>query len=223
MKKKGIKVFLFVNVFIVLLTSISPIIKSYYNEYYLNGRTIFIDPGHGGKDNGASFDGILEDYINLKISEYLLEELISLGVNVLISRSGDYDLASMYAKNRKKEDLNKRIAYINSSKPDLFISIHLNTFRSQEVSGAQVFYQNNIKSKKLAKFIQERFNREINKNKIAKLGDYYILNKSLYTGVLVECGFISNEEDRKKLSSDEYQRKVANVIKQGIIDFFKYD
>lgn len=222
MKNTAYKTFLFVIIFVVCISSVGWLIKAYNdsNKKLLNGRTIFIDPGHGGKDDGASFGSVVEDSINLKISGYLLEELLSVGANVLISRAGDYDLSSMYSKNKKREDLNKRVNYINYSRPDLFVSIHLNAFNSQNVSGAQTFYQNNDQSKKLAGIIQNLFNLQSSKSKKTKLGDYYILNNTRYTGVLIECGFISNNEERNKLNSVEYQAKIAKIISQGIVDFF---
>lgn len=194
--------------------------KKYDKIHDLSYKTIYIDPGHGGKDNGASVENVLEDNINMKISGYLMELLIDSNSHVLISRTGDYDLASLYQKNRKKEDLKNRTNYINSSKADIFISIHLNTFSSSNVNGGQTFYQNDEKSKKLANCIQNEFNQLSSLNKKAKLGDYYILNNTRPTGVLIECGFLSNPKDRVNLNSENYQRKVANTIYRGIIRYF---
>lgn len=196
--------------------------KKYSKIDNLSYRTIYIDPGHGGKDNGASVENVLEDNINMKISGYLMELLIDSNNRVLISRTGDYDLASVYQKNRKKEDLKNRVNYINDSNPDIFISIHLNTFSSSSVNGGQTFYQNNEKSKNLADCIQNEFNQLSSLNKKAKLGDYYILNNTKPIGVLLECGFLSNPEDRKNLNNENYQRKVANTIYKGIIKYFSY-
>ena len=183
-------------------------------------KIIYIDAGHGGKDNGACVDNVLEDSINLAISNYLLEELMNAGAYVLASRTNDYDLASMYQKNRKREDLNNRVKYINNSKPDIFISVHLNTYPSNSVSGGQAFYQNNDKSKALAETIQNNLNKINKKDKKSKKGDYFILNNSKPVGVLVECGFLSNNDEREKLTSEKYQRQIARIIKVGIVDYF---
>ena len=189
-------------------------------QFSLVGKTILIDAGHGGKDNGASIDDVMEDNINMKISGYLFEFLIDSGAYVLMSRTGDYDLASLYQKNRKREDLNNRVKYINHSRPDIFISVHLNTYSSDAVSGAQVFYQENETSKKLAESIQNRLNVLCNKVRKTKRGDYFILNKSNYTGVLIECGFLSNPIERIRLNDDSYQKKIASKIKLAVIDYF---
>lgn len=220
MNKYVFKTFLFCAVFFVCVSSIGVIISAYNKKIYIHGKTVLIDAGHGGKDDGASVGNVLEDYINLSISEYLMEELIGLGSSVLISRTGDYDLSSIYKKNKKREDLKQRVNYINWSRPDLFVSIHLNTFPEKNVKGAQVFYQNNERSVLIAKFIQNELNKLTKSDKNAKFGDYFILNKSERSGVLIECGFLSNDDERLKLNSSAYQKEIAVAIKNGIVNFF---
>ena len=104
--------------------------------------------------------------------------------------------------------------------PHLFISIHLNAFKGENVSGGQVFTQNSENSINLGNILQERFNLLSNKNKKSKIGDYYILNKTKVNGVLIECGFLSNDEERKKLLSEEYQKLLADEIVNGIYEYF---
>ena len=185
------------------------------------GKTIYVDAGHGGKDNGTSFDGVLEDEINLKITGFVIQYLIDLGGYVLTTRTGDYDLSQIYDKNKKRNDLINRVKKINESKADLFVSIHLNSYPSSSVKGAQVFSQNNQKSKELAKSIQDKLNLLIDKDKKVKNGDYYILNKTSRVGVLIECGFLSNQEERELLMLESYQQKIARRIVEGIVDYFK--
>ena len=108
------------------------VVKSIGYKENLIGKTIYVDAGHGGLDNGASFDGVLEDEINLKISGYILERLVDLGAYVLTSRTSDYDLSSMYDKNKKRNDLINRVKQINQSRVDIFVSIHLNSFPSSD-------------------------------------------------------------------------------------------
>ena len=213
----GIIIFCFVITFTFAFFEINAASK---REKFIVGKTVYIDAGHGGKDNGACVDSVLEDEINLKISSFLLEKLVDLGAYVLTSRSDDYDLASMYQKNRKREDLNNRVKYINNSKPDVFISIHLNTYPSNDVNGAQVFYQSNENSKSLAQFVQDELNVVAKRERKIKMGDYFILNNTNYLGILIECGFLSNNEERKKLVNSNYQEKIANRIKNGIINYF---
>lgn len=205
----------------LFLVSVGNVILSYNNRINLAGRVIYLDAGHGGKDNGASFDGVLEDEINLKIVDYIVENLIELGSYVLVSRTGDYDLSNVYDKNKKFNDLKRRVGQINKSKVDLFVSVHLNSYSSDIIKGPQVFYQNNSKSRFLANSIQYRLNFLCdNCNRKVKLGDYYLLNNTNRTGVIVECGFLSNYIERNLLIQKSYQEKVAMSITGGIVDYF---
>ena len=189
----------------------------------VSGYTIFIDPGHGGKDNGASFNDVLEDEINLSIATKVYEMLIDLGARTLISRVDDYDLGDAYAKNHKIQDLKKRIAYMKENQADLFVSIHLNSFSNSDVSGAQVFYKKNVpSSEEFALVMQQTFNSINKKEKKPKVGDYYLLNNSGdLNGVMVECGFLSNTEERNQLITDAYQEKIASLIKDGILAYLE--
>ena len=205
---------------VISLTFCFVIVKARKSNEVLFDKVIYVDAGHGGKDNGASFDGVLEDEINLKISNYVVEILIDYGAYVLTSRTSDYDLSNMYDKNKKRKDLINRTRLINNSKADLFVSIHLNSFPSTSVMGSQVFYQNNERSKKLANSIQNQLNELMNsKKRVIKKGDYYILNKTNTLGVLVECGFLSNALERANLIQEDYQRKIAYKIVRGMIEY----
>lgn len=204
----------------MVVTSTSFILGANENNTILNGYIIYVDAGHGGKDNGAHNEEILEDSINLSISKLLIQELVDKGAYVYSSRDGDYDLADVYDKNRKNNDLKNRVGLINKLKPDLFISLHLNTFSDKNVKGGQVFFQNNEYSKLFASIVQSKFNRLSNKNKKAKLGDYYILNKTNSTGVIVECGFLTNNEDLSNLVKIDYQSKIATLIAKSVFEYF---
>ena len=135
-------------IFIVLLSvfiSGGYFISASINTINLNGYVLFIDAGHGGKDNGAYINEILEDTINLEISKLLVESLVDKGAYVYTTRDDDYDLASDKDLNRKAKDLKKRIELINYINPHLFISIHLNTF-----SNENVIYNGNTLSNKVS-------------------------------------------------------------------------
>ena len=219
MKFKSLNILLIFN---ILLLSISLVLKK-SNNNILYGKVIVIDPGHGGNDNGAEVNNVLEDEINLNIAKLLYQKLFDQGCIVHITRVGDYDLAPQDSQTRKMKDLKRRTRFINEVDADLFISIHLNIFIQEQVKGIQVFYQQyKDESKKLAKSLQNEFNRLINeKNKKPKIGDYYILNNTYPTGVLIECGFLSNDEDRLNLNNHEYQDKICKIIYKGILDFYR--
>lgn len=184
-------------------------------------KSIVIDPGHGGKDNGAYYDDVLEDEINLKISLILLDLCLENNMIATITRTDDYDLASLYAKNRKNEDLKRRVKYINITEPDIFISIHLNSYpKDTRVNGPMIYYRNNDeKSYLLGKKIIDKFNEELGYEKPLHKGDFYLLNNTFAPGVFVECGFISNSLERSKLLTEDYQYIIASLIVKGISDF----
>lgn len=181
----------------------------------LMGKTIVIDVGHGGKDGGTSYKDIFEKDINLDIALKLKGLLLKNGVNVILTREGDYDLSSPNALRRKKSDFDNRIKIINNIKPTLFISIHQNNYEVSKYKGAQVFFKG---LEKLANNIQNNINKE---RKIKKISNkLYMYNKLQTDGLLIECGFLSNSEDRKKLIEIDYQKELSKKIVQSIKDFY---
>lgn len=188
----------------------------------LSGVVIVLDPGHGGIDDGAQKAGISEQSINLSISQKLKEKLEGAGAKVVLTRDGDYDLAMEEATNRKRDDMKNRVALINAEPSDLFLSVHLNSYPNTSVHGGQVFYRANDEgSKQLAQIIQDQLNSLLNQKKTVKTGDFYILNNTTRPGVLVECGYLSNAEEREKLSTDEYQETLSKVLYDSLISYFE--
>ena len=174
----------------------------------LSGVSIILDPGHGGKDDGARAGNVKEQEINLKIAKKLETLLKNNGASVTLTRTGAYDLASANATNRKRE---------------LFLSIHLNAYPNTSVKGAQAFYEkDNEVSKVFADIIQKNFKKLTGTNMTSKTGDYYILNNANKIGSLVECGFLSNDEDRTKLVTDEYQQDIAECLCNSVLEYFSF-
>lgn len=188
----------------------------------LSGKVIYIDPGHGGVDPGSVVGDILEKDINLNISKYLDEELTKYGATVYLTREGDYDLGSPNATYRKKSDFDNRIKKINQSPADLYLSIHLNVLSDTKYYGPQVFYaRNNEQSEKLAAYLQEILNVSLESNReIKKIPvSTYMYSKLSVTGVLIECGFLSNAHERGLLIRSDYQKKIASSIASAIRDY----
>ena len=186
--------------------------------------TVVIDAGHGGYDSGASGykTGIKESDLNLYVSQHLQKFFTDAGIKVVMTREnldGVYDNSKTWHKRR---DLNKRKEIINGAKPDLVISIHMNTYNSQRSRrGAQVFcYKRGTESELAANKVQKALNKKINPNSVPVLtGDYFILRCSEYTSILVECGFLSNPEDERLLSTEEHRQNIAYQIFCGAIDY----
>ncbi|WP_026688573.1 N-acetylmuramoyl-L-alanine amidase CwlD [Alteribacter aurantiacus] len=195
----------------------------------LSGKVIVLDPGHGGIDGGASSRaGDLEKDIALQITFILRDYLQESGALVLMTREGDHDLAAEGTKrirSRKVEDLKRRVALINESDADLFISLHLNAIPTPQWSGAQTFYNRAVeKSDVLAKQIQAEIIRNLeNTNRDARpINSIYLMQQSKIPGALVEVGFLSNPTEAELLKSKDYQQSVAASIYEGILRY-SYD
>lgn len=189
----------------------------------LTGVTIVLDAGHGGKDDGAKSGDVNEQEINLAITKQLETLLMDAGAKVTLTRDGDYDLADDGSGTRKRRDMTKRVDMINEEEVDLFLSIHLNAYPNNSVKGAQAFYKKGDEaSKQFANIIQENL-QDLTKTKmVTKTGDYFILNNSDKVGALVECGFISNGEDRSNLIQESYQKKVAETLYESVLEYLDF-
>jgi N-acetylmuramoyl-L-alanine amidase len=186
----------------------------------VHGRSTFcvvIDAGHGGRDLGASGpSGTTERDINLRIARFLKADFEARGVKAVLTRKNDFSLADINARNQKKSDMEARRKIIEKTKPDLVISIHLNTYPNASVRGMQTFYAGES-SKKYADAIQTQFNNtSLLVNRRATQGDYFILDCTAYPSVLVECGFLSNAEEEELLDTQEYQKMIAQIIAKGV-------
>lgn len=188
----------------------------------LFGKVIYIDPGHGGLDPGAIYKDIYESDLNLEISNKLVATLEAKGAIVYMTRYGDYDLAVTNAQNRKRSDLSRRANVINRSLCDLYLSIHLNADTSSTWRGAQVFYDDiNEKNIKIAEILQTVLKEDLKtKRKYKQITNEYLHKRVKVPGVLVEVGFITNENERYLLRQSTYQQKIANSITRGIVKYF---
>lgn len=191
------------------------------NDLPLLGKIIYVDPGHGGIDPGAIYKNIKEAPINLEISKKLADALAEKGAIVYLTRYDDYDLSIPNSSNHKRSDLNQRIKLINESDCSLFLSIHLNADISESWYGAQVFYDDvNSENVVLAEYLQKEFSSSLNSRRnIKQISNLYLYRKALRPGVLVEVGFLSNSNERYLLRQDSYQKKIADTITTGVINY----
>lgn len=187
----------------------------------LNQRVIVLDPGHGGLDNGASIAGVDEDELNLEISFALKEELESRGATVYMTRTDDQDMTRRNYNYSKQDDMYLRALKIDEYQPDLFLSIHLNSSNSS-AWGSQVFYYKKSEDgKRLADSIHNQMKTLTGTRKNISSSSFYILRATQSLGVLIECGFLSNANERGQLKSRSYHKKLATVISDGIQDYFQ--
>ena len=185
---------------------------------------VVLDSGHGGNDPGKiGISGCYEKDINLKITEKIKVFLEMGNVEVVLTRDGDYGLYQEGNSNKKAADMRKRTELIEESMADAVVSIHQNSYTDKAVTGAQVFYYaNSSEGSEMAKCIQESLVSVLDKKNHTKEKankDYYLLKNISCPGVIVECGFLSNEEECRMLESDYYQEKVAWAVYMGIMRY----
>ncbi|MBQ3416669.1 MAG: N-acetylmuramoyl-L-alanine amidase [Ruminococcus sp.] len=192
-----------------------------------NHPTIIIDAGHGGEDGGAEVNGVLEKDINLNISLMLRDMLIANGYDVKTVRDSDISVYSDGAdtlSEKKTSDLHNRVNLFNSDGNNIVVSIHQNKFENSKYSGTQVFYSDNHKnSVVLAESIRTAVVMLLQPDNTRELKpaskDIFILDQANVPAVIVECGFLSNDEERQKLTDEAYQKKMAYSIMLGIMDY----
>ena len=179
-------------------------------------KLVVLDAGHGSSDPGKiGVNGKKEKDVNLSIAKKVEKKLKKQNIAVKMTRREDKGL-----DDTKIGDMKARVNMINGTKPALAVSIHLNSYTQEEIKGAQVFYFTHSKDgKEAAEVMQEMFRLFDKENKRVCKGNntYYMLKKTEVPTIIVECGFLSNWEEAKKLSTKEYQEKVAQVICDGII------
>lgn len=192
-----------------------------------NRKCVVIDAGHGGVDGGAtSCTGILECHLNLEIATRLNDLLHLLGISTLMIRTDD---RSVYTSGqtiaaKKVSDLKERVRVVNTANNAVLVSIHQNHFVNSQYHGAQVFYAATDGSKELANTIQNALKTHLNKSSnrsIKKAQNIFLLENVKCTGVLIECGFLSNPIEEAKLKSSDYQKKVCCVIGSSLSTFFR--
>lgn len=192
----------------------------------LSGKVIALDAGHGGVDGGASGEnGVIEKDINLAISLYLRDYLQQAGALVVMTREGDYDLASPGTRGfsrRKTEDLHARVERIKGKSAELAVSIHLNSIPSARWRGAQTFYSaRHPDSRRLADAIQLELRKSLENTERVALpaGEVFLLKELDMPAALVEVGFLSHPEEAELLADPAYQRKVAAAVYRGILRY----
>lgn len=184
-------------------------------------KVIVLDPGHGGLDNGASVGKVKEDELNLKICFALKEELESRGATVYLTRTDDQDMTRRDYLYSKQDDMYLRALKIDEYKPDLFMSIHLNSSHSS-AWGSQVFYyKRSTQGEVLANCIHQKMREITGSKKNISSCEFYVLRATQSLGVLIECGFISNANERGQLKNSKYHQKLSRAISNGVEDYFQ--
>lgn len=189
-----------------------------------SGYCVVLDAGHGASDPGKiGCNQVNEKDINLLIVQKLKYFLEEQDVKVILTRESDAPLYDTGAANKKMSDMKARVSLIESTEPDLVVSIHQNSYHEPEIYGPQVFYYKaSEKGKRAAEILQASFDglEEIDNKRASKANDnYYLLLHTSVPMVIAECGFLSNPKEADLLIQESYQEKVAWVLHLGILQY----
>ncbi|WP_074391876.1 GBS Bsp-like repeat-containing protein [Streptococcus suis] len=194
--------------------------------------TVYIDPGHGGRDSGASYGGVHEKNLALSVSNKLRENLLKYGINVLMTRTGDYDVDFKTERSRMT----------NASNADLFISIHFNATGAgvSNATGIETYwyqydpeYQPKInkemhnnptrlaESDILANKVQESLIKETGAvNRGVRRETFAVLRETAIPAILVELGFMDNPSELQVIKQDSYHTRLAKALAQGVMNWY---
>lgn len=189
-------------------------------------KTVVIDAGHGGVDGGAvGYSGTVESDINFEIAKKVEEILATNGINVVMTRETKDGVKSKNEKWDKISDMKLRRKIVEDANADLFVSIHMNHFSDKNVHGLHIFYSSN--SPEIKDFAEE-LQRKISDVTGAKANAVMTADKRIYLmknspcpAILVECGFLSNPDEEKKLKNEEYRSEIAWGIAESVETFFE--
>lgn len=186
--------------------------------------TLILDAGHGGEDGGAvSCTGEKESTFNLMITLRMDQILGLLGEAPALLRAEDislHDSQSDTLREKKVSDLKNRAAAVNANPNATLVSIHQNSYPDARYSGTQVFYASTDGSKELAGKIQTAVHRQLQPNNSRQEKEIpetvYLMNHIRNRAVLVECGFLTNQEEESLLRQPSYQCKLALVLANAV-------
>ncbi len=238
LKKRSEADFIIVSIVVFIVTlsiTIGVVMKGMGKSLFIEAinpdesKIVIIDAGHGGEDPGAiTADGVYEKDLNLDIAFLVGEKLSNEGYVVIYTRTDDRLLYNEYENihgMRKIYDLKNRCKIASEYPSALFVSIHMNSYGSPKYSGLQVYYDDgNENSILLANEIQSSVKERLqpqNKRTVKNGKDLYLLKNTENTAVIIECGFLTNPEESKKLSEKEYQKELSFSIVCGIIKYME--
>ncbi|PTL37466.1 SH3 domain-containing protein [Alkalicoccus saliphilus] len=179
----------------------------------LQGRTIVIDPGHGGSDPGAVANGLHEKEIVLDVSLRLETKLKAAGANVVMTRRSDW-----------YPTLGDRVRTANGSGGDIFISVHANAAGATSASGTETFFNTAYwsgSSRSLADSLQKEMVDKLNtRDRGVKQANFYVIRNTTIPSVLVELGFMTNYAEAQRMKTNSFRNAAAAALYEGIIEYY---
>lgn len=172
----------------------------------LTFSTVVIDAGHGGKDGGAVWNGLLERNLTLDVALRVEQVLRARGVRTVMTRSGDVTVS-----------LTSRSTIANRYRSAVFVSVHFNASTNRAISGIETHFRS-ARGCELAKSVQRSTHYKVTGvDRGVSYADYKVLRETRMPAVLVECGFISNKAEAKRCASAAHRQKLAEAIAAGIL------
>lgn len=185
----------------------------------LKGKTIVVDPGHGGSNPGAVGNNTRESDNNLAVGLKLRDKLVQAGAKVIMTRESDHTVAPEGSS--LSQELQARVDIAEKNNADIFVSIHTNSNPNNSTAGAMTFYYSS-ESNVLAAKVQSNLIKQTGAiNKGTEVATFYVLRNTSMPSVLVEMGFITNVTEAARLSSNSYRNDIAQGIYNGIVEYFK--
>ncbi|MFD1736704.1 SH3 domain-containing protein [Bacillus salitolerans] len=197
---------------IVLTTGNIPKVEKPGMNQYFSGRTIVIDPGHGGRDSGAKgVNGTLEKVLTLRTAKLLDEKLRAAGAKTILTRSQDVYVS-----------LTNRVSFAHYYQADAFLSLHYDSSVATSAKGATVYYYQKNKDHSLGKAIHTELIKQTKlSDRGVVYGNFHVLRENKRPSILLELGFLSNGSEERHLVSSQYQEQATTAIFNGLAHYFK--
>jgi N-acetylmuramoyl-L-alanine amidase len=182
-------------------------------EAHLKNKTIILDPGHGGGDNGTTgVRGTLEKELTLRTALLLNDKLRAAGANVILTRTSD----SYFS-------LRSRVSTAHYHGADAFVSLHYDSILDRSVRGMTTYYYHSFQ-RSLAEAVHSSTVTQTKlKDRGARFGDYHVLRENNQNAILLELGYLSNPSEETTVNSAQYQELAATGIFNGLAKYFKSD
>ncbi|MFD1705509.1 N-acetylmuramoyl-L-alanine amidase [Siminovitchia sediminis] len=176
----------------------------------LSDQLIVIDAGHGGHDQGAAgINGTIEKELTLETAKLLKKKLEKAGADILLTRSSDQYVP-----------LQQRTMMAAENEADAFISLHYDSIEEDSASGHTTYYYYAYE-KRLADTIHSHLSKAIKlKDRGSNFGNYYVMRENTQPAVLLELGYLSNEEEEQLIKTKKYREMITDAIVEGLKDYY---
>ncbi len=179
-------------------------------QSYLNDKTIVIDPGHGGQDNGTTGSGgTFEKNLTYRTANLVFAKLKAAGANVLLTRNGDNYIS-----------LTSRVNFASSRQADAFVSLHYDSSLDWNTRGMTGYYYHSDQKQLADSLYSSVLNQTGLNGRGVRVGDYHVIRENSQRAALLELGYLSNPEEEMKLNSGQFQESAATGIFLGLARYF---